>query len=143
MKVVGGSEIYNFPIHHFVHFYSKFLRKTWSNTARPTQEMQPAHPPPRACQRPRQALPPRRPHPGARLPNASHIPKFRAPRCLVPRVARASRARPGGPLTASARRTGRGQAAVRAGLSGRGRLNREAWPSPCVLVAYKAGSSLL
>jgi hypothetical protein len=39
MKVVEGSEIYNFLIHHFVHFYSKFLSKTWSNTARPTQEM--------------------------------------------------------------------------------------------------------
>jgi hypothetical protein len=24
VKVVGGSEIYNFPIHHFVHFYSTF-----------------------------------------------------------------------------------------------------------------------
>jgi uncharacterized membrane protein YoaT (DUF817 family) len=25
VKVVEGSEIYNFPIHHFVHFYSIFL----------------------------------------------------------------------------------------------------------------------
>jgi hypothetical protein len=24
VKVVEGSEIYNFPIHHFVHFYSTF-----------------------------------------------------------------------------------------------------------------------
>jgi hypothetical protein len=24
VKVVEGSEIYNFPIRHFVHFYSKF-----------------------------------------------------------------------------------------------------------------------
>jgi hypothetical protein len=30
VKVVEGSEIYNFPIYHFVHFYSKFLRKTHS-----------------------------------------------------------------------------------------------------------------
>jgi hypothetical protein len=29
--VVEGSEIYNFPIHHFVHFYSKFGRKSRSN----------------------------------------------------------------------------------------------------------------
>jgi hypothetical protein len=28
--VVEGSEIYNFPIHHFVHFYSKFGRKSRS-----------------------------------------------------------------------------------------------------------------
>jgi hypothetical protein len=28
VKVVEGSEIYNFPIYHFVHFYSRFLRKT-------------------------------------------------------------------------------------------------------------------
>jgi hypothetical protein len=48
----------------------------------------------------------------------------------VPCAARVSRARPGGPSAGSARRAGRGQAAVRAGLSGRGRLNREAWPPP-------------
>jgi hypothetical protein len=29
--VVEGSEIYNFPIHHLLHFYSKFGRKSWSN----------------------------------------------------------------------------------------------------------------
>jgi hypothetical protein len=26
VKVIGGSEIYNFPIHHFVHLYSSFWR---------------------------------------------------------------------------------------------------------------------
>jgi hypothetical protein len=31
VKVVGGSEIYNFPIHHFVHFYSSFWRFLRSN----------------------------------------------------------------------------------------------------------------
>jgi hypothetical protein len=36
VKVVEGSEIYNFPIYHFVHFYSKFLGKTWSNVGTPT-----------------------------------------------------------------------------------------------------------
>jgi hypothetical protein len=30
VKVVGGSYIYNFPIHHFVHLYSSFGRKTCS-----------------------------------------------------------------------------------------------------------------
>jgi hypothetical protein len=35
VKVVGGSWIYNFPIHHFVHFYSRFLRKTRSNRGSP------------------------------------------------------------------------------------------------------------
>jgi hypothetical protein len=27
VKVVGGSWIYNFPIHHILHFYSTFWRK--------------------------------------------------------------------------------------------------------------------
>jgi hypothetical protein len=31
VKVVEGSEIYYFPIHHFVHFYSKFWSFTCSN----------------------------------------------------------------------------------------------------------------
>jgi hypothetical protein len=31
VKVVEGSEIYNFPIHHFVHFYSIFWRFLRSN----------------------------------------------------------------------------------------------------------------
>jgi hypothetical protein len=35
VKVVEGSEIYNFHIHHFVHFYSRFLRKTRSNRGNP------------------------------------------------------------------------------------------------------------
>jgi hypothetical protein len=30
VKVVEGSEIYNFPIHHFVQFYSNFGRKSGS-----------------------------------------------------------------------------------------------------------------
>jgi hypothetical protein len=37
VKVVEGSEVYNFPIYHFVHFYSKFLSKTRSNVASPTR----------------------------------------------------------------------------------------------------------
>jgi hypothetical protein len=32
VKVVEGSEIYNFPIHHLVHFYSKFWSFTCSNS---------------------------------------------------------------------------------------------------------------
>jgi hypothetical protein len=32
VKVVGGSEIYNFPIHHFVHFYSNFWSFSISNS---------------------------------------------------------------------------------------------------------------
>jgi hypothetical protein len=31
VKVVEGSEIDNFPIHHFVHFYSNFWRFSCSN----------------------------------------------------------------------------------------------------------------
>jgi hypothetical protein len=33
VKVVEGSEIYNFSIHHFVHFYSNFWRNSPSNRA--------------------------------------------------------------------------------------------------------------
>jgi hypothetical protein len=63
VKVVGGSEIYNFHIHHFVHFYSKFLRKSRSNVASPTQEIRPGT----------ARAPARQPHPAlgirtARLP---------------------------------------------------------------------------
>jgi hypothetical protein len=32
VKVVEGSEIYNFPIHHLVHFDSKFWTFTCSNS---------------------------------------------------------------------------------------------------------------
>jgi hypothetical protein len=31
VKIVEGSEIYNFPIHYFVHFYSKFWSFACSN----------------------------------------------------------------------------------------------------------------
>jgi hypothetical protein len=37
VKVVEGSEIYNFPIHHFVHFYSTFWSFTRSNRDTMTQ----------------------------------------------------------------------------------------------------------
>jgi hypothetical protein len=40
VKIVGGSEIYNFPIHHFVHFYSRVLRKTGSNRGSPQRRRQ-------------------------------------------------------------------------------------------------------
>jgi hypothetical protein len=33
VDVVEGSEIYNFPIHQFVHFYSNFWSSSISNTA--------------------------------------------------------------------------------------------------------------
>jgi hypothetical protein len=32
VKVEEGSEIYNFPIHHFEHFYSKFWSFSFSNS---------------------------------------------------------------------------------------------------------------
>jgi hypothetical protein len=35
VNAVEGSEIYNFPIHHIVHFYSRFLRKTRSSRGSP------------------------------------------------------------------------------------------------------------
>jgi hypothetical protein len=36
VKVVEGSEIYNFPIHHLVHFSCKILSFYHSNRASPT-----------------------------------------------------------------------------------------------------------
>jgi hypothetical protein len=68
VKVVEGSEIYNFPIHHFVHFYSKFWSILLSNRAswngwrhgatswRPERQARPRHavravPPARAPRR--------------------------------------------------------------------------------------------
>jgi hypothetical protein len=44
VKVVEGSRIYNFPIHHILHFYSKILRKIRSNSASPTRGTRPALP---------------------------------------------------------------------------------------------------
>jgi hypothetical protein len=35
VKVVEGSEIYNFPIHHLVHFSSNFGSKSGSNSPAP------------------------------------------------------------------------------------------------------------
>jgi hypothetical protein len=55
VKVVEGSEIYNFPIHHFVHFYSKFLRNTHSKRGTSTRSRAgraAAAPAPRADVRP-------------------------------------------------------------------------------------------
>jgi hypothetical protein len=36
VKVVEGSEIYNFPIHHLVHFSYKILNYTQSNQDTPS-----------------------------------------------------------------------------------------------------------
>jgi hypothetical protein len=63
VKVVEGSEIYNFPIHHFVHFYSTFWRNSRSNGASwdSSTRRRDVAPAPRL---------PRRPSPAARLPKA-------------------------------------------------------------------------
>jgi hypothetical protein len=37
VKVVEGSEIYNFPVDHIVHFYSNFGRKSRSNMGTPSK----------------------------------------------------------------------------------------------------------
>jgi hypothetical protein len=63
VKVVEGSEIYNFPIHHLVHFYSKFWIFSRSNKgsvkrcrASPALGVR-ATAPPEAARRPRPHLP--------------------------------------------------------------------------------------
>jgi hypothetical protein len=72
VKVEEGSEIYNFPIHHFVHFYSKFLRKTRSNRSTPTRLSRTR----RAARLPEAA---RAPSPG--LPAPLDASEFPTPRC--------------------------------------------------------------
>jgi hypothetical protein len=83
VKVVEGSEIYNFPIHHFVHFYSTFGSFTCSNRDTCTQldQSTPRHATPRRRQRwPRRTTAhrclgtraSRLPEVAARLPNAPH-----------------------------------------------------------------------
>jgi hypothetical protein len=48
VKVVEGSEIYNFPVDHIVHFYSIFGRKSRSNKGTPSKLLPRARLP-RAC----------------------------------------------------------------------------------------------
>jgi hypothetical protein len=81
VKVVGGSEIYNFHIHHFVHFYSKFLRKSRSNVASPTQKNRPraARAPARAAAR---QPAPRPRHQRCAPPEAAHAPSPGLPASL-------------------------------------------------------------
>jgi hypothetical protein len=71
VKVVGGSEIYNFPIHHFVHFYStfgSFARSKQGPWARSQANRR--HAAPRLPRR-TEARAPRRPFPRAHRPEAA------------------------------------------------------------------------
>jgi hypothetical protein len=91
VKVVEGSEIYNFPIHHFVHFYSKFWSFACSNGGSATRVRASrrravtsrAHAPPR---RPGRRTFPRLRADRGRAPS----PGSRTPRCLEARAPRAS-----------------------------------------------------
>jgi hypothetical protein len=95
MKVVGGSEIYNFPIHHFVYFYSRFLRKNGSNKGSPQRRRQSTsmRAPRRAgAAPPRTSAAPRHPSRPRAFPRCSpfprtHRPEGPAPRGLAPRAA--------------------------------------------------------
>jgi hypothetical protein len=49
VKVVEGSDIYNFPIHHLVHFSCKISSFYHSNSASPKEIKQAATPPAPAC----------------------------------------------------------------------------------------------
>jgi hypothetical protein len=71
VKVVEGSEIYNFPIHYFVHFYSTFWSYTCSNRGTGKHFGQP-----------RRAVPPAR-APRA-PPETRTLPRSRAPRPHAP-----------------------------------------------------------
>jgi hypothetical protein len=76
VKVVEGSEIYNFSIHYFVHFYSTFWSFTCSNMDTATQLGQPT---PRRAKPRRRA---RRPHPACAAPRSARCLDARAPRRL-------------------------------------------------------------
>jgi hypothetical protein len=81
VKVVEGSEIYNFPIHHIVHFYSNFGRKSWSNKGTPSKFL------PRACSR---ARPPPRSYRVPTLPTSaseSSAHHSRSPRAFPTQIA--------------------------------------------------------
>jgi hypothetical protein len=87
VKVVEGSEIYNFPIHHLVHFYSKFWSFTCSNSGRvkrirasrcraaPARRTASASGPPRLCEA---AHLPRIPAYQSVLKSACHAPPRRS-----------------------------------------------------------------
>jgi hypothetical protein len=88
MKVVEGSEIYNFPIHHFVHFYSTLWSFTRLN--RGTGALSASRATASRNARVRAAPAPRRT--AARAPGAARHPRSRlpSPRTL-PRRARMPR----------------------------------------------------
>jgi hypothetical protein len=103
VKVVEGSEIYNFPIHHFVHFYSKFWSFACSNSGsakRVQVRVRPRRPPRRPHQR-RAPRPPRRPsrafprHPRPEAPY--FLPASRVTRRRTVRTHRADRRSVRGP----------------------------------------------
>jgi hypothetical protein len=86
VKVVEGSWIYNFPIHHILHFYSKIWRKSISNRASLKSGRLSRDRPRRRAPAPPRARPPpsRRPcrltpsrGPPSRLPNTAprHVPR--------------------------------------------------------------------
>jgi hypothetical protein len=81
VKVVEGSEIYNFPIHHFVHFYSNFLRKTHSKRGTSTRSRAGRRraATPRAGARP-STFGPADHFPRPLLPHAAHTPRHLEPR---------------------------------------------------------------
>jgi hypothetical protein len=85
VKVVEGSEIYNFPIHHFVHFYSTFWSFTCSNRDTVTQ-LRPADVAPRPHRdvaragRTRAALYRQPAHLGALCYPRSRLPRLRTSR---------------------------------------------------------------
>jgi hypothetical protein len=81
VKVVEGSGIYNFLIHHFVHFYSKFWRFLRSNSGTVNfcraGDAAPCRAP---CARAPAPRLPRRPVPPRRIPRSRTFPRARAPR---------------------------------------------------------------
>jgi hypothetical protein len=79
VKVVGGSEIYNFPIHHLLHFSTNFWRKSYSNRGSATR-----------FQASWRSAPRRRATPARRSSPRSFPRPTRAPRRIESRAPRAS-----------------------------------------------------
>jgi hypothetical protein len=94
VKVVEGSEIYNFPIHHFVHFYSNFWSFKHSNRGAVTQGQAGRS---RVTRVPTASAPHARlPNAALRLPNAPRPETPHAPRRII-RVAHCPPVRRGFP----------------------------------------------
>jgi hypothetical protein len=140
VKVVECSEIYNFPIHHFVHFHSNFLSFKRSNRGAVAQFRASRTAPQRRAPRVRRAS-----RDSAFSHARAHIEASRSLPCHVPRtpssVGRTACARRSAPCLRS---TGAPtDAARRTAVKGRILLRTRVLSLPCVPPGYKMADETL